>query len=181
MDFAIHDRTDIKIFVLFLLNEINYPLEYTALCEVIAENEYVGAFDFAECFAELCELSHIERIEKDGKSLYRITETGRMVASELQGNLLESIRENSRRSAARVLSLYMRGATVSSEIRRRPDGMYSVRCAITEKEGPLLSVEMAASTQLEAEKIKTYFESKPENIFRGVLSVMTGEVDYLFS
>ncbi len=181
MDGTIHDKTEIKIFILFLLNEINHPLEYSVLCEVIAENRYIGSFVFAECFAELCELQHIEKNEKDGKVYYRISETGRMVASELEGDLPESIRDNSRKSAARVLSLYMRGASVSSRITERGDGMYAVRCAITEKEGPILSVELSVSSRAHAERIKTYFESKPENIFRGVLSVMTGEVDYLLS
>ena len=181
MDGIIQDRTDIKIFILFLLNEIDYPLDYFALCEVISENHYVGSFDFAECFAELCRQDHIVEKELDGVKYYRISETGKLVATELQDNLSESIREKSRQSAARVVSLYMRGAKLQSSIETRKDGQYTVHCAITEDAGTLLAVDLSVSSAAQAEKIRRYFESKPEAIFRGMLAVMTGEVDYLLS
>ncbi len=181
MDGAIKSRTDIKIFILYLLSEINYPLDYSTLCEIVAENGFIGSFDFAESFQELRELGHIEELCENGVKTYTVTATGRMVAAELQDHLLESIRKRSSLTAARILSLSMRGAKASATVTPRDDGHYSVVCAIDEPKGKLLSVELTIASRTEADRIKAFFEEKPENIYRGILSVMTGEIDYLLS
>ncbi len=179
MDGAMGNKTDIKIFILFLLNEINYPLDYESIVNVMAENGYVGSFDFAETFSELCERGHIDATETDGKILYSIAPTGRIVANELQGDLLESIREKSRKGAMRLVSLIRRGAKVKSEILSRPDGKYIFSCEMTEVAGTILKNEIVLSSLSAAEKIKERFDRNPEGTYRGVLAVLTGEMEYL--
>ncbi len=179
MDGAMGNKTDIKIFILFLLNEINYPLDYTSIVDVISENGYVGSFDFAEAFSELCEKGHIEVKETNGERLYSIASTGRMVAEELQGELLESIREKSRKGAMRLVSLLRRGAKVRSEILPRQDGKYLFVAEMTETEGTILKNEIVVSTLRAAEHLKERFDRNPEAIYRGILSVLTGEMEYL--
>ena len=179
MDGTMNDRTGIKLFILFLLNEINYPLDYSTLADVMAENGYVGSFDFAETFAELCDAGHILELTEDGKKTYRISKTGQLVASELQDNILLSIRDKSRKSAVRLLSLRRRGATLSSSCEKREDGKYVVICTLNEPSGLIMKTELAVTTEEEAERIRARFYQGPETVFRGVLSVMTGEVDYL--
>ena len=42
-----NNKTDSKIFILFLLNEINYPLDYSTVSDVMTDAGYVEMFDFA--------------------------------------------------------------------------------------------------------------------------------------
>ena len=172
------NRTDIKIFILFLLNEINCPLDMATIQEVMAECRYVGSFDFTECFSTLKEKGHIRESREDGKVTYMITDMGRMVAAELSGDLLESIREKSRKCAARIVSFHQRGITITVDIIKKEEGQYMVACRFSDKGGMLLSMDLRASTYAEAEKIRAHFREKPEQVFRGVLAVATGEVDY---
>ena len=178
-DLKIQNKTDIKIFILFLLFELNYPLDEAQLYEIVLENGYVGSFEFSECFSELKEQGHI--LEKEGKDgvEYLISETGKLVAAELQGEILDSIREKSIKNAKVLLSLYRRGAVASATVKERPDHRRDVCCKITDADGTLLEVTIAASDKLTAERIKNNFEAKPEEVYRGMLSVLTGEVDYL--
>ncbi len=179
MDGFLNDRTNIKLFILFLLNEINYPLDYSTLADVMAENGYVGSFDFAETFSTLCAAGHILEEDADGKKTYRISQTGQLVASELQDNLLLSIRQKSRKSAMRLLSLRRRGATPFAAYEKRTDGRYTVTCSLTEASGPMLKTELTVTTEEEAERIRARFYQDPDTVFRGLYAVMTGEVDYL--
>ena len=41
------DKTDIKIFVHGLLDEINHPMTYTAIVDTVVDSGCVGGFDFS--------------------------------------------------------------------------------------------------------------------------------------
>ena len=162
------DPTDIKIFILFLLDSIDYPLDYSTVHDIIVQNGYVSRFDFAECFSQLREQGHILEDEKDGKVYYAISPTGKMVASELQSNLLQSIREKSLK----------RNATCKSEVRERADHRYTLHCEISDPEGELLRVDLCVSSRLQAERMEKKFEKEPEEIYRRMVAVLSGDAEY---
>ena len=171
------DRIDIKVFILFLLDELRYPLSETMISEMVYEHGYVGRFDFAECFSELTERGHITVIDGEEEKEYLISPLGHSVASELQGTLHEYIREKSRISALKRLSLYRRGAKTNVTVTEK-EGGYLVRCEICDKDGVLMDTTLAVSSQKEAERIKKHFSEQPEEVCRGVLSVLTGQIAY---
>ena len=174
----ISDKTDIKIFILFLLDKIGYPLDEETLCEIILENGYVGYFDFAECFGELNEAGHIISAEALGKTYYAISDLGRTIASELQGGLLASIREKSLKSALRIISFKKKNATLSADVSEIENKKYNVRCRISEPIGDIFDVSLVTDTKEKAEQIKNNFLEKPEEVYRGLVAVLTGQVDY---
>ena len=115
------DKTDVKIFILFLLDNLQYPLDLDTLNRIVHETGYVGGFDFAECFSELLDDGHIIGDEVDGVAYYQVSSTGRMVAKQLQSELLDEIREESMICAARLLSLKARGASLHTSVEPRED------------------------------------------------------------
>lgn len=175
----LQSKVDIKIFILFLLDQINYPLDDESISNIVFENGYVGSFDFAECFSELVELHHIEADEVEGKTYYMISDTGRRVSAELHDQLVDSIREISSRSAARILSLQRRGAHLEVDISERADRKFHVVCRVEETEGTLFSFGLTVPTRVQAERISANFRERPERMFRGLMTVVTGDVDYL--
>ena len=172
------DPTDVKIFILYLLDSINYPLDYSTIHDIIVQNGYVGQFDFADCFSRLQELGHVVADVQDGETYYMISPTGRMVAAELQSNLLLSIREKSLKSALRLLSFRKRQADCSCEITEREDHTYDLHCCITDPRGSLLDLTLGMGSRLQAEAIRTRFEKEPETFYKRLLSVLSGNADY---
>ena len=53
MHSQLRDKNDIKIFILYLLRHIGYPLDFVSINDIVVQDGYVGYFDFAECFAEM--------------------------------------------------------------------------------------------------------------------------------
>ena len=171
--------TDVKIFILYLLDHINYPLDYSTVHDVCVQNGYVGGFDFAACFSELKELGHVLEESEEGESYYVISPTGRMVAAELQNNILLSIREKSLKSAMHLLSFKKRQASMESSVEKRADGKFTLHCEITEPAGDVLRLDLCMSSRLHAESMKKKFDKDPESVYRRLLSVLTGDVDYV--
>ena len=173
------DKTDIKIFVLFLLDNINYPLEYTSINNLIIENGYVGAFDFAECFSELSEQGHIIGEDVDGVRYYMISDSGRRLARELQSTIVESAKNAGIKSAVKLLSLQKSGTKISVRHEEREDKKYLLTCAITDMSGELFTLKLRLSSMSQVNNIRKHFEDAPEKIYRSVMSALTGEIDYL--
>ena len=171
--------TDVKIFILFLLDNINYPLDYSTIHDICIQNGYVCGFDFAACFSQLKELGHILEDGEEGERYYVISPTGKMVAAELQSNLLLSIREKSLKSAIHYLSFKKRQAKSFSSVTKREDGKFVLHCEITEPGGSVLSLDLCMTSRLHAEDMQKKFEKDPESVYRRLLSVLSGDVDYV--
>ena len=176
---ALQNKIDIKIFILFLLDHLNYPVDDETISHIIVENGYVGSFDFAECFSELLEQGQIIADEVDGATYYAISEEGRLVSAALQDTIVASIRDASTRSASRIISLAKRGAHLYADVSEREDRRFFVQCRVEEKQGTLFCFGMTVASRMQADRIATAFRAEPEKMFRGLMAVVTGDLDYL--
>ena len=92
------NKTDIKIFILYLLSNVGYPLTYAEINDISVQDNFVGTIEFAECFSELLETGNIEECKNEEQEsdqpsgLYRITAQGLSVAAALQSDILGFIR-----------------------------------------------------------------------------------------
>ena len=55
MPAPLHDKNEIKIFTLFLMDKIGYPLDYNNIASIVVQDGVVRYFDFADCFYHICD------------------------------------------------------------------------------------------------------------------------------
>ena len=91
----LREKNDIKIFILYLMRHIGYPLDFSNINDIVLQDGIVNYFDFAECFAELIDSKNIEELTEGDEVLYAITEQGKSVSDSLQSDLMMMIREKS--------------------------------------------------------------------------------------
>lgn len=48
MPFALTDKTDIKIFILYLLMHMERPVDFVTLHDMVVQDEFVRQFDFMD-------------------------------------------------------------------------------------------------------------------------------------
>ena len=244
-----HSSEQVKVFILYLLEKIGYPLEYNDLASIVLRDGYVDYFDFVKNFHELLEQGHIcavddpapkqdapdpevspedsagpalsgndeaepeaderedpgetERAEdvpdEDVKvyesgapdaepetrdtgrqTAYVVSSTGRMIARGLSDDLLlAAVREKSYVSAMRHLSLEKRGAVWNHSLEKDGDG-YVFHCSIRDRDGVAFSLDLRADSFPQAERMRMNFEDKPDVVYRGIVAMVTGNVNYLF-
>ena len=174
------EKNDVKIFILYLMRHIGYPLEYSDINDIVLHDGIVNYFDFAECFAELVDARNIEQVEgKGNERLYAITEQGRSVSDSLQSELLAMIREQSLKSALRLLDFKKKGLKSRCSSKPLPDGRYEFNCRITEHGEDIMNVTLTVDNKKMLDRMIYNFDSRPENVYRGLLTVLTGEINYL--
>jgi len=175
----IKEKNDVKIFTLYLLRNIPYPLSFQTVQDIVVQDGVVGYFDFITCFSELLETGNIAELRTEDGCLYQITEQGVHVADTLQSNILPQIREKSLQSAFRLLSFEKRGSRVECESTPCGDGSFLVECAITEHGVDQLRIRLHVENYQRAEEMKAHFRERPEVMFRGAYALLTGKVNFL--
>ena len=173
------NKIDIKVFILFLLKNVGEPLEYTTVHDIVVQDEFVNYFDFAFCFSELLEAGQIAEYQVDENCLYSISDSGKEVLESYESSLLPIIRERALKSALRLIAFYRHGNRVSSTITECGEG-YTLKCNIVDKQKTLFSVEVYLAEKDYAEKLKANFDERAEIIFRGALSLLSGDVNFIF-
>ena len=171
---------NVKIFVLYLLDNINYPLDYTTINDILMQTDYVMYLDFAEAFISMLDLGLIEKVEEDGQELYVITKRGRFCSQQFHGELVQSMLENALHKALRYLDFKKRGVEVHTQIERAENGKILISFSFTEKGVCIFSQSLIVDHEERARRMQNNFVERPENIYRGMLALMEGNVNYLF-
>ncbi len=181
MGSPIGSKNNIKIFVLYLMENINYPLDYITINDIVMQTDYVMFLDFAESFNEMIDGGLIEEIIcRDGSKEYAVTEKGRCVARELKSDILPSILDKSLRSALRYIDFTRSGIDVNCSVQLREDGRYDFTCVFEERRTEIFRLSLVVDTLDRVKRIKDNFIDRPEVIYRGIVAMLSGNADYLF-
>lgn len=180
MQAQLKEKNDIKIFILYLMRNIGYPLDFSNINDIVVQDEIVNYFDFAECFAELIDTGNVsETKDENGETVYSVTEQGKQVSDSLQSELFMMIREKSLKSALRLLDFKKRGSQIKCKSQPQPDGSYLLTCSIIESKEESMNLTLKVDNKKQLDRMEYNFNQRPEVVYRGILAVLTGEVNYL--
>ena len=174
---------NVKIFVLYLMQNINYPLDYVTLNDIVMQNDYVMYIDFAEAFHEMLDADLIEICDHNeaGDPLYLVTNKGRIVATELRSEILTSLLDKSLECALRYLDFKKRGIKISCKVEKREDGRYEVICIIKEKEDIIMQNSVVVDSLNRAKRMEDNFRDHPEIVYKGVMALLSGNINFIFN
>ncbi len=178
-NFKLRTMTDIKVFILFLLNNISYPIDRTSVIGMVSENTEELIIDYDECLMQLSDDGHLYSDDYNGEVYYMISDSGRMIATQLYDSLDKEFRERSLRYAAKYTSLSKTGGEISASIEQVEGGRYRVTMRASDSVGELMSASLTVNSLSEAERIKNNFELKPDAVYRGMLFSATGRLEFI--
>ena len=179
MALRLTQKEDIKIFLLYLLLNVGKPIDLVTLNDIVMEDEFIERFDMMDCLCDLVEAGAVEKRDAGNTSFYRITPAGVVAAKTLQSTLLRQIREKSVRSAMQLLRFKNRGAKATSRIEDLPDGRARFCCAVADAGGAFMETSLVLESRHQAELLKLNFDENAEFVYRGMLGLFSGDVNYL--
>ena len=179
---AKRNLNNIKIFVLYLMRNINYPMDFSTINDIVMQNDYVLYLDFSDAFHEMLEqeLICIDGEDASGQPLYSVTRRGAMVAEELKSDILPAILDQSLSCALRYLDFRAREITVDTDSQKLGDNTFDVTILLKEKGKVILSTTVNVDSEHRSRQIRQSFRDRPDAIYRGTIALLTGKVDYLF-
>ena len=182
MSSPLRNKQNVTVFVLYLMQNVGYPMDFVTVNDIIMQTDYVAYLDFAESFSRMKDSGLIEEVgtTDKGEPTYTVTGKGRTVVESLQNEILPSILEERLTCALRHLDFQRRGVKASCRVAPDPAGGYSFTCTLTEGETTLLSITLWADSKERAARMEEQFRRYPENTYRATLALMSGNVNYLF-
>ena len=171
----------VKIFVLYLMQNVGYPLDYITISDMILQTDYVIYLDFAQAFADLCDSDMVREEGKNerGEPLYVVTEKGRVVCEELGKSRTPIVLENALAAALRFLDFQKRDVKIYSRIEDTEDDRFWFVCGMTEKGVVIMEDRILVDTRGRAIQMEQNFRKRPEAIYRGTTALLSGNVNFL--
>ena len=170
------DENEIKVFILYILKSIKYPISYEDIMDIVHNNGYIGYFDFVILFESLLKNGDIK---KSGENLYQITERGIVIVDNLKTLLPQHVRSKGYASVIKYLDLNKSGIAFRQDSGEKDDGYY-FSCFVTENEKELFSLNLQIEEKTVMEKIVKTYTERPDSVYKGILAMLSGEVDFIF-
>ena len=176
-------KRNVKIFVLYLMQNVNYPIDYVTINDMVMQTDYIHYFEFAESFYEMVDSGLVEEVcqTEDGDPMYVVTAQGKLVATELKSEILPSILDKSLECALRYLDFKKRGVVIKFDIEKTDDGKYRIDTGFFENGECMFSQMIIVDSLDRAKRMKENFYERPEALYRGVLALLSGNVNYIFN
>lgn len=95
----------------------------------------------------------------------------------MESSLPYSIRVKCDRNVAKLNGQLRRDAQIRAERIVRQDGTYTLRLALDDEHGNLLTLELLAATEQQADRLADQFKAHPDQIYNGVLDVLLTDFD----
>ena len=175
---------DVKIFVLHLIHQINRPMSYVELNEIVEVTEHVKYIDFAEAFYAMIEEGLVDPVGKglDGDELFFVTAKGLLVGDALKSEFREAMLKESTIAAHRYLKFSKEhGLTCDCEIRRlEVDKSYTVEFRIFNRDKEVIHASINTESEEQARQMTKNIYANPDVILVGMTSLMSGDVNYIW-
>ncbi len=183
---AIQEKSDVKIFILYILRHIGYPLDYATIIDLVLGGGVVRYFDFVECFSELVDAGNILRCDPEIEGEYRTTEKfvitrqGKGVADTLSSEITTYIRDKSLKRALQYLSFHEDGTKMKLDIRSLHDQRSVVNFSLTRDGDTFFSLQVISDNEKQTEQIRQTLDGSPESIYKSILALIAGDAEYLY-
>ncbi len=189
---ALGGKRNVKIFLLYLMQNVRIPLDFATLNDMVMQTDYVMYLDMAEAFHELLddglitvanpdEVAPAEAGVPEDEPRYVVTAKGRIVAEELHSDVLPTILDESLRCALRYLDFRRRGITTHCTVTPSPDGGAEFFCSVEQNGKPLFETRVSVDSVMRARQMEENFRARPETIYKGMWTLLAGNVNYLFT
>lgn len=173
---GLRDSNEIKVLLCYILKTVKKPLSFDSLNEILQGDGLVNYFEFAQSLHELLLSGHVDLIQDGGVDYYKVTRLGAGTAELFERRLPASIREKAVKAAVRLLARIRRESENRVEIGADPGGGYAVDCVVLDQGDDLMRVRLLVPDMRQAELVKRQFLQSPETVYKGVLALLTGDV-----
>lgn len=166
----IHDKLEIKILILFILNRLPTPIDLDSLAELVLCDNGITYFDFADALYELVSTQHV--IEDDG--YYVITDKGNQNGSVTETVVPYSVRMKAEQGAQEMSKVLMRKSMIKATHVERENGI-TVSLSLSDGLGDIINMDILTGSERQALIIEKNFKKNAEHIYNAVVNILLSE------
>ncbi len=163
-----------KLIILYILDNVDYPLTNNRLTEFILERQYTNDFNVQQALAQLVEDGYVSSEFSRHTTSYQITSTGGQVLSLFLMDLNPSIRKD--------IDVYLKDhsyvlreeASYPADYEKTPAGDYITRLKILERNQPVFEVHLSVPDESDAIRVCNEWENNNADLYRYTVLKLLG-------
>lgn len=162
-----------KVLILYVLNKVNKPINNDSLYKLVLSALDVNYFYFQQFLLDLIQNKYIVNFQKENKSLYEITESGKNTLALTMDLLPGIIKLKADMNLKRLLELDEEEYSVSAEYLPRSENNYIVTCKIVENSETIFEVKTFAGSREQAKEVVDNWKQNAESIYPEIIRILT--------
>ena len=158
----IRDMVDVKVLILFVMSRVGYPVNVQQIYELCFQDDCLSYFDVCTALPEMVESGHLKKAEDE---CYVITDKGRETAKLVEDSIAFSVRQKAENAVDRFNRKVRRSSFVRTKVTPRETGDFSVVMSLDDEMGNLMTLELVAPDQRQANRLSRLMEKKAEAVY----------------
>ena len=154
-----------KLIILYMLQNVNFPLSNTQISDFILEKEYTNYFHLQEALSELQDTKLIEIEKVRNTSYYHMTEEGSKTLSFFENEISPEIREE--------IDRYMKEHSYELRKKASAGDDYEVRCQARERKTTIFEIVVTVPSEEAAKKICSNWENRSQKIYASIMNELS--------
>jgi hypothetical protein len=176
-DGGLRNGYEVSVLICYLLKNAKEPLTKNELNEILTEKGLVNYFELTNSLSELIKLEQIEYVPNlMGEIGFSITRRGIVNLDVLENEIPRSVRERAVEAKLLLLARKSRLNNYSADIVQTNDG-YQVSMKILDVGSDLMDMNLFVPDIAGAKKIRSAFLNDPQLLYKGVIAILTGDLD----
>ena len=174
----IHDMMDVKVLILFVMARVGYPVNVQQIYELCFQDDCLSYFDVCTAVPEMVESNHLKMTEDE---CYEITDKGRETAKLAEDSIAFTVRQKAENAVDRFNRKVRRSSFVRTKVTQRESGDFSVVMSLDDEMGNLMTLELVAPNQRQANRLSRLMEKKAEAVYNLTMTELLDEEDEIDS
>ena len=170
----IHDMMDVKVLILYVMAQVNYPVTVQQIYELCYQDECLSYFDVCTAVPQMVASTHLRQVEDE---CYVITEKGRADGALTQDSIAFSVKQRAENAVARFNRQIRRSSFIKTQITERKSGDFSVIMMLDDEAGNLMTLELVAPNQRQAVRLAKLMEKKAESVYNLTMTELLDDED----
>ena len=168
---------EIKLLICYILSTINAEIKKSDLISALQNAGISNYFETSEAFSDL--ISNKNLVETAKEEIYKVSESGKVIAEQLSGSLPHSVKIKSLEAINSFIKTEKSRSENTVKIEKSSKG-YNVTCNISSDEKfDLMSFTIYVPEIEQAAKVKRNFYKNPGIVYRTMLALLTHNKELL--
>ena len=168
---GLRSKTDIKLLILYLLEQQEQPVPVRIISDVITDQELANYFEAMDAISELKEDGNLEVVSLDGQAALSITQPGSDAVAYVEEDLPLSVRSRALDTVRRFLRLDRHARENAVEITPSGDG-FNVCFSLNTGDTKLMELNMYVVSRDQAELLKNNYLEDPTHLYSSILTAL---------
>ena len=168
---GVRSKTEIRTLICYVYDRVGVPMKKDTIVTALLQKGLANYFECSSSFDDLKKSNNLKLVDEENK-LYFITDSGKMIARQLEDTLAYTVKEKACECTLSLLERERMEKENAVTITKLDNG-YNVNCTISGGDMDLLKFSLYVPDITQAKIVRKSFHKNPQLFYNVVIAMLT--------